>query len=267
MWTRQAIRSFTDIVRENGARIAYCASATLGAVRGEHARVFPLGGTHRAGRRPRSCSTWAPLRCGAVPAGLPSAGDGSHPRHGTDARSPGGAMPPASTPNVGSAVGVAVVAGFLDRVLYLLPGLEKPAGESEGPQRLPPGLNEVEVGGVLSLRFKYESFGRIYSFQQKFLSRCLREDSGGLLDGWVALGSSREAPFGPPRRAPARFRRLRWRAHVRQKRRNYPMDPHRRQAGSLVVALPGQPHVRHMRSGQPKLGESGQNHPRPPVGL
>jgi hypothetical protein len=48
---------------------------------------------------------------------------------------------------------------------------------------------------VLSTRV----LGWIQSPSQNFLSRCLREDSGGLLDGRVASGSTREAPLGPSR--------------------------------------------------------------------
>src|SRR5215212_645536 len=62
--------------------------------------------------------------------------------------------------------------------------------------------------------------------------------SGSLLDRRVAFRSAREAAFGPSRRPTAGFRRLRWRAHLHQKRRNYPMDPYRRQPTPIVTAFP-----------------------------
>jgi hypothetical protein len=45
------------------------------------------------------------------------------------------------------------------------------------------------------------------------------------------------------------------------------VDPDRCQATGVVATLPGQPPIRHVRSRQPKLGESGHHQPRPPVGL
>jgi hypothetical protein len=49
--------------------------------------------------------------------------------------------------------------------------------------------------------------------------------SGDLLDGRVAFRPAREAPLGTPWGASAGFRRLRGRAHLRQKPRNDAMDP------------------------------------------
>jgi hypothetical protein len=69
--------------------------------------------------------------------------------------------------------------------------------------------------------------------------------SGSRFDGPVAFRSAREAAFGPSRRPTAGFRRLRWRAHLHQKRRNYPMDPYRRQPTPIVTAFPRQTQVRN----------------------
>ncbi len=91
--------------------------------------------------------------------------------------------------------------------------------------------------------------------------------SGAPLEGRVALGPAGEPAFGPPGRPTAGFRRLGGRAQVRQKRRNGAMDPDRRKAPRLVAALPRQPQILDACAGQPKLGESGHNQPRPPVGL
>jgi hypothetical protein len=62
--------------------------------------------------------------------------------------------------------------------------------------------------------------------------------SGAPLEGRVALGLAREPAFGPPGRPTAGFWRLGGRAQVRQKRRNYPMDPYWCKAPRLVAALP-----------------------------
>ncbi len=45
------------------------------------------------------------------------------------------------------------------------------------------------------------------------------------------------------------------------------MDTHWCQATGVVMTFPGQPQVRNASARQPELGESGQNQPRPPVGL
>jgi hypothetical protein len=65
--------------------------------------------------------------------------------------------------------------------------------------------------------------------------------SGTTLESRVALGPAEEPTFGPPGRPTAGFRRLRWRAHLYQKRRNYSVDPHGRKATGIVAALPRQP--------------------------
>src|SRR5215203_4057752 len=75
--------------------------------------------------------------------------------------------------------------------------------------------------------------------------------SGGRFDGRVAFRSAREAAFGSPGRPTAGFRCLRRRAHVRQKRRNRPMDPYGRQPTRIVTALPRQPQVRDTLARQP----------------
>jgi hypothetical protein len=85
----------------------------------------------------------------------------------------------------------------------------------------------------------------------KPLAFALFTHSGCSFDRRVAFGSAREAAFGPSRRPTARFRRLRWRAQVRQKRRNYPMDPYGRQATPIVTAFPRQPKVRNTLACQP----------------
>ena len=70
----------------------------------------------------------------------------------------------------------------------------------------------------------------------KLLVRFGLADSGGLFEGRVAFGPARKAPFGPSGRSAAGFRRLRWRAQSRQKRRNRPVNPNRCQAAGVVVA-------------------------------
>jgi hypothetical protein len=91
--------------------------------------------------------------------------------------------------------------------------------------------------------------------------------SGTTLESRVALGPAGEPAFGPPGRPTAGFRRLRWRAHLYQKRRNYPVDPHGRKATGIVAALPRQPHVRNTSARQSQLGEGGYHQPRPPIRL
>src|SRR5215204_337845 len=75
--------------------------------------------------------------------------------------------------------------------------------------------------------------------------------SGSRFDGRVAFRSARESAFGPPRRPAAGFRRLRWRAQLHQKRRNYPVDPYRRQPTRIVTAFPRQTQVRNTGTRQP----------------
>jgi len=81
-------------------------------------------------------------------------------------------------------------------------------------------------------------------------------DSGSPFDGWISFGSPREAAFRPSGRSTAGFRRLGGRAEVRQKRRNHPVDPDRRQASCVIAALPGQPQVLNARPRQPQLGKA-----------
>lgn len=91
--------------------------------------------------------------------------------------------------------------------------------------------------------------------------------SGTLLDGRIAFCLTRKASLRSSRRPAAGFWWLGGRAQLRQKHRNYPMDPYRRQPRGIVAPLPGQPTIRYMRPRQPQLGEGSQNQPRPPVGL
>jgi hypothetical protein len=85
----------------------------------------------------------------------------------------------------------------------------------------------------------------------KPLAFALFTHSGSRFDRRVAFGSAREAAFGPSRRPTAGFRRVRWRAQVRQKRRNYPMDPYGRQATPIVKAFQRQTQVRNTGARQP----------------
>src|SRR3712207_1337860 len=68
--------------------------------------------------------------------------------HGPDAGPSGLPVPPAPTPDVGVAVSVPVVDGSRDRLLDPLPCLEEAPLDRQGLERLPPGLDQVEVGGV-----------------------------------------------------------------------------------------------------------------------
>src|SRR5215213_787843 len=88
--------------------------------------------------------------------------------------------------------------------------------------------------------------------------------SGSRFAGRVAFRSTREAAFGPSGRPTARFWRLRWRAHFHQKRRNYPMDPYRRQPTPVVTAFPRQTQVRNTGARQPELGVGSHDQPTPP---
>jgi hypothetical protein len=92
-------------------------------------------------------------------------------------------------------------------------------------------------------------------------------DSGSLLDRRIAFRPAREAAFGPPGRPTARFRRLGGRAEFRQKRRNYPMDPTRRQTPGRVAPLPRKPSVGYAGARQAQLREGGQDQPRPSIRL
>src|SRR5215211_510143 len=101
----------------------------------------------------------------------------------------------------------------------------------------------------------------------KPLAFALFAHSGSSFDGRVAFRSAREAAFGPSRRPTAGFQRLRWRAQVRQKRRNYPMNPYRRQLTRIVTAFPRQTQIRDAGARQPQLRVGGHDQPTPPVGL
>src|SRR5215216_3682236 len=112
---------------------------------------------------------------------------------------------------------------------------------------------EVVANNVqfLSLRFNHKGFAMDVKLIAKPLAFVLFAASGSRLDGRVAFRSARKAPFGPPGRPTAGFRRLRRCAQLRQKRRNYPMDPHRCQSTGLVASLPRQPQVRNAGARQP----------------
>ncbi len=72
-------------------------------------------------------------------------------RHRSDPGLPGPPMPAALAPDLGVASRVPVIDGARDRLLDLFPGLEESALDRQGPERLPPGLYEVAVGGVLGV--------------------------------------------------------------------------------------------------------------------
>ena len=92
----------------------------------------------------------------------------------------------------------------------------------------------------LSLRFNREEFCDGHKARQKTPSLPIFfADSSDLLEGQVAFGPPREAPFWPSGRSSAGFRRLRGCAELRQKRRNDAVDPDRCQAARVVAALPG----------------------------
>src|SRR5215217_586220 len=104
---------------------------------------------------------------------------------------------------------------------------------------------------ALSLRFNQEGFCEgLYSIP-KPLAFAQVIASGSRFDGRVALGPAGEPAFGSAGRPTAGFRRLRWRAHLRQKRRNYPVHPHGRKATRLVAPLPRQPKIRNIGARQP----------------
>src|SRR5215211_6784507 len=103
----------------------------------------------------------------------------------------------------------------------------------------------------LSLRFNHKGFATDVKLIAKLLAFAIFTVSGSRFDGRVAFRSARKAAFGPPGGPTAGFRRLRWRAQLRQKRRNYPMDPHRCQSTGIVASLPRQPQVRNAGARQP----------------
>src|SRR5215216_2454588 len=103
----------------------------------------------------------------------------------------------------------------------------------------------------LSLRFNHKGFATDVKLIAKLLAFAIFTVSGSRFDGRVAFRSARKAAFGPPGGPTAGFRRLRWRAQLRQKRRNYPMDPHRCQSTGVVASLPRQPQVRNAGARQP----------------
>src|ERR671913_955905 len=104
---------------------------------------------------------------------------------------------------------------------------------------------------ALSLCFNQEGFCEgLYSLA-KPLAFSQFIASGGRFDGRVAFGPAGEPSLGSPGRPTAGFRCLRRRVQIRQKRRNYPMDPHGREATRLVAPLPGQPQIRNTSARQP----------------
>jgi hypothetical protein len=73
----------------------------------------------------------------------------------------------------------------------------------------------------------------------KPLTFVLFADSSSPFDRRIAFGSARETPFWPAGRSTTGFRRLGQRADVRQKRRNYAVDPYWCQAAGVVATLQG----------------------------
>ena|SRR5215210_5335894 len=87
------------------------------------------------------------------------------------------------------------------------------------------GIPQEELVGIfgvsmstIDLCFNHEEFCDGLYVHRKTLAFAVFLGSGGLFEGRVALSSARTAPFGPPRRSPAGFRRFRWRPQCRQKR-------------------------------------------------
>ena len=105
------------------------------------------------------------------------------------------------------------------------------------------GRAEIHFAPFLSLRFKHEGFAMGFMFIAKPLAIAFFADSGAPLEGRVAFRSAREAAFRSSGRPTAGFRRFRWRTQFHQKRRNYPMDPYRRQPTRIVTAFPRQTQV------------------------
>ena len=91
----------------------------------------------------------------------------------------------------------------------------------------------------LSLCFKHGEFCDGLYVHRKTFAFAVFADSGGLFEGRVAFGSARKAPFWPPGRSPAGFRRPRGHVKLRQKRRNNAVNPNRCQALRIVAPLPG----------------------------
>ena len=60
-------------------------------------------------------------------------------------------MPPSPPPDKRMLVGIPVGRGRLHRFLNLLPGLKALAFESQRTQDLPPGFDEIEIGGIRRL--------------------------------------------------------------------------------------------------------------------
>jgi hypothetical protein len=67
---------------------------------------------------------------------------------GSDATAAWRAVPAAAPPDERVLVGVPILGGALDGFLDLGPSVEAPPLQGPGAQHLPPGLDEVQVGGV-----------------------------------------------------------------------------------------------------------------------
>jgi hypothetical protein len=119
----------------------------------------------------------------------------------------------------------------------------------------------------LSLCFNHEKFCDELQGYRKTFREALLSTSAALFERRIALGSTRKATLGPPRRAPAGFRRLCGRAQLRQKCQNPTTNLHRRQSTRSVASLPRKPQVRDTRSCQAQLRVDDQHQPTPAVGL
>ncbi len=68
------------------------------------------------------------------------------------------AMSAPFSPNKGMLVFVPVSAGFCNNWFHLFPGLEPLAFERKRLERLPPRLNQIEIGGIFRLENKFPAW-------------------------------------------------------------------------------------------------------------
>src|SRR3954468_14141132 len=80
-------------------------------------------------------------------------------------------MTPSTTPDEWMAVIVPVGRGSSDRLLDLGPGLETAALQRQRAQHLPPGLDQVQVGGILGL--EHELPARMQQAEQQHVGRAV----------------------------------------------------------------------------------------------
>src|SRR3954469_7824925 len=80
-------------------------------------------------------------------------------------------MAPPATPDEGMLMFVPVGGGAFDRLLDLGPGLEPAAFQGQGAEHLPPGFDQVEIGGILGLEDELPA--RMEQAEQQYVRRAV----------------------------------------------------------------------------------------------